>query len=175
VTIKLALGGFTLVTASAPYSSQELVRAAREGCPAQKLIVLLVEAAVSAVEFTGVADEVAEVTAGASTAEQLEVVEKTFRRARQLSEGGNEVILLIDSLTRLARIYNKVVPEPARSIVSGIDAQRIEPLQQLIHPTRDLTVLGIVRVETGSRMNEVIHELFKAIADQEIAWPISDR
>ena len=150
----------TLVLTSGPYSSPDLAAAIRRGHPAQQLIVLLAEAAAAPSAFANA--EVVVVPDSASTEDQLALIKTTFERAKE-----RDAILLVDSLSRVARIFNKVTADASGWIVAGIEPRRLEPLKQLMSAG---TTVAMVEIDTGSRMSEVIHEFFKPLASSELTW-----
>jgi transcription termination factor Rho len=97
-----------------------------------------------------------------------------FRRAQCLAEAGRDVVLLLDSLTRLARAFNGAMARSGRTMSGGLDSQALEQPRQFFSFARateeagSLTVLATVLVETGSRMDELIFQEFKGTGNMEI-------
>ncbi|MDR2664139.1 MAG: transcription termination factor Rho [Puniceicoccales bacterium] len=97
-----------------------------------------------------------------------------FRRAQSLAEAGRDVVLLLDSLTRLARAFNCAMARSGRTMSGGLDSQALEQPRQFFAMARateevgSLTVLATVLVETGSRMDELIFQEFKGTGNMEI-------
>ena len=149
----------TLVLVSGEYASPLMAEAIRKGQPSQKLIVLLAEAAAGPADFSGA--EVVVVPGSALPVEQVALVKATFERA-------TEAVLLVDSLSRLARIFNRVLEDPTGWVVSGIEPKRVEPLKQLI--LSGGTMVGIVEVDPDSRTSQTIYELFKPLVSSELTW-----
>jgi transcription termination factor Rho len=95
-------------------------------------------------------------------------------RARRLTEQGKQVFVLLDSLTRLARAYNKNVNSGGRTMSGGIDVRAMEVPKRLFGTARvfeeggSLTVMGTALIETGSRMDEVIFQEFKGTGNMEL-------
>jgi transcription termination factor Rho len=149
----------TLVVVSGPYSSPELASAIRRGQPSQQLIVLLAEPGAAPAQFATA--EVVVVAESASPAEQVALVKATFERAAE-----SDAILLVDSLSRIARMSNRLIEDPTEWVVSGIEPRRLEPLKQLLSAG---TTVAIVELD-DSRPSQVIHELFKPLASSELTW-----
>ena len=104
----------------------------------------------------------------------IKVAEMVLERARRLAEHGKDVIILLDSITRLARAYNLVVPASGRSLSGGIDPAALYPPKKFFGTARNLeeggsvTILATALVETGSRMDDVIFEEFKGTGNMEL-------
>lgn len=105
---------------------------------------------------------------------QTKVAEMTLERAKRLSEKGADVIILMDSLTRLARAYNLVVPPSGRTLSGGFDPSALYPPKHFFGAARNfeeggsLTIIATALVDTGSRMDEVIFEEFKGTGNMEL-------
>ena len=119
----------------------------------------------------------AEVFASSSdrpTEEHLHVAETALERAKRLVEGGKDVVILLDSITRLSRAYNKEVESSGRTLSGGVDSRALERPKRLFGAARNaeeggsLTILATALVDTGSRMDEVIFEEFKGTGNAEI-------
>ncbi len=116
------------------------------------------------------------------TKNHIAIAEAVWRRARHLVERGKEVMLLLDSITRLARAYNHEV-NSGRIMSGGIDARTMERPKQMFGSARNteeggaLTILGTALVDTGSRMDQVIYEEFKGTGNMELhlSRPLADR
>ena len=95
-------------------------------------------------------------------------------RAKRLVESGRDVVILLDSITRLARAYNLVVPPSGRTLSGGIDPAALYPPKRFFGAARNiegggsLTIIATALVDTGSRMDEVIFEEFKGTGNMEI-------
>ncbi len=106
--------------------------------------------------------------------EQTRVAEITLERAKRLSEKGADVVILMDSLTRLARAYNMVVPPSGRTLTGGFDPSALYPAKHFFGAARkfeekgSLTIIATALVETGSRMDDVIFEEFKGTGNMEL-------
>ena len=102
------------------------------------------------------------------------VAEVAIERARRLVEGGTDVVILMDSITRLARAYNLAVPTSGRTLSGGIDPIALYPPKRFFGSARNieeggsLTIIATCLVETGSRMDDVIFEEFKGTGNMEI-------
>jgi transcription termination factor Rho len=146
--------------------------------PEVKLFVLLVdERPEEAYDWIETVSEDAEVVASTfdqPLADHLSVSELVLERAKRLVEGGTDVVILLDSLTRMARTYNQAQPNSGRIMSGGIDSGALEPPKRFFGAARNikgdgsLTILATCLVETGSRMDEVIFEEFKGRGNMEV-------
>ena len=106
--------------------------------------------------------------------DQSRVAEMALERAKRLVEGGRDVVILMDSLTRLTRAYNMVVPASGRTLSGGIDPAALYPPKRFFGAARNLeeggslTIVATCLVETGSRMDDVIYEEFKGTGNMEL-------
>jgi len=106
--------------------------------------------------------------------EQTRVAELALERAKRKSEVGEDVVILLDSITRLARAYNLVVPPSGRTLSGGLDPVSLYPPKHFFGAARNfeeggsLTILGTALVDTGSRMDDVIYEEFKGTGNMEL-------
>lgn len=103
----------------------------------------------------------------------VQVAEMVRARAERLAESGADVVILLDSITRLARAYNAVVPSSGKVLTGGVDANALQPAKRFFGAARafdkgSLTIVGTALVDTGSRMDEVIFEEFKGTGNSEI-------
>lgn len=102
------------------------------------------------------------------------VAEMALNRARRLVESGQDVVVLLDSITRLARAYNLVVQPSGRTLSGGIDPTALYPPKRFFGAARNLeeggslTIIGTCLVDTGSRMDDVIYEEFKGTGNMEL-------
>jgi transcription termination factor Rho len=102
------------------------------------------------------------------------VAEMALERAKRLVEGGRDVVILLDSITRLTRAYNLIVPPSGRTLSGGIDPAALYPPKRFFGAARkqeeggSLTIIATCLVETGSRMDDVIYEEFKGTGNMEI-------
>lgn len=105
---------------------------------------------------------------------QTRVAEMALAKAKRLVEGGRDVVILMDSLTRLARAYNMVVPPSGRTLSGGIDPAALYPPKRFFGAARNLeeggslTIIATTLVDTGSRMDDVIFEEFKGTGNMEM-------
>ena len=117
------------------------------------------------------------------TAAHIRLAELVVERARRLTEQGKQVFVLLDSLTRLARAYNKSVGNSGRTMSGGIDIRALEVPKRLFGTARvfeeggSLTVMGTALIETGSRMDDIIFQEFKGTGNMELVLDrkLSDR
>src|SRR5919205_665762 len=97
-----------------------------------------------------------------------------LERAKRLVEGGKDVVILLDSITRLTRAYNLSVPPSGRTLSGGVDPAALYPPKRFIGAARNiefggsLTIIGTCLVDTGSRMDELIYEEFKGTGNMEV-------
>jgi transcription termination factor Rho len=106
--------------------------------------------------------------------DQTRVAEVTLERAKRFAEKGQDVVILMDSLTRLARAYNMVVPPSGRTLTGGFDPSALYPAKHFFGAARNfeeggsLTIVATSLVDTGSRMDDVIFEEFKGTGNMEL-------
>ena len=104
----------------------------------------------------------------------LRVAEMALARAKRLVEGGRDVVILLDSITRLSRAYNLVVPPSGRTLSGGLDPAALYPPKHFFGAARNieeggsLTIIATCLVDTGSRMDDVIYEEFKGTGNMEL-------
>jgi len=119
----------------------------------------------------------AEVLASSSdrpTSDHLKITELALERARRMVEGGRDVFILLDSITRLARAYNKEIDSSGRTMTGGVDSRALERPKRIFGAARSteeagtLTIVGTALIDTGSRMDEVIFEEFKGTGNSEV-------
>ena len=109
-----------------------------------------------------------------SVEDQCRVGELALERAKRLVEFGNDVVVLLDSITRLTRAYNLAVPSSGRTLSGGIDPVALYPPKKFIGAARNieeggsLTIIANCLIDTGSRMDEVIYEEFKGTGNMEL-------
>lgn len=109
-----------------------------------------------------------------SPREQVRVAEVTLDRARRLVEMGKNVVILLDSITRLARAYNLSIPSSGRTLSGGFDPAALFPPKQFLGAARcvedggSLTIIGTALVDTDSRMDDLIYEEFKGTGNMEL-------
>lgn len=113
----------------------------------------------------------------------VQVAEMAIEKARRLVEHGNDVVILLDSITRLARAYNTIQPHSGKILTGGIDASALHKPKRFFGAARNieqggsLTIIATALIETGSRMDEVIFEEFKGTGNMELVLDrrLSDR
>jgi transcription termination factor Rho len=104
----------------------------------------------------------------------VQVAEMVIEKAKRLVETGRDVVILLDSITRLARAYNTVVPASGRILSGGVDSNALQKPKRFFGAARkiegagSLTIVATALVDTGSRMDEVIFEEFKGTGNMEI-------
>ena len=109
-----------------------------------------------------------------SVEEQCRVAELALERSKRLVEMGKDVVILLDSITRLTRAYNLAVPTSGRTLSGGIDPIALYPPKKFFGGARNieeggsLTIIATCLVDTGSRMDEVIYEEFKGTGNMEL-------
>jgi transcription termination factor Rho len=106
--------------------------------------------------------------------DHTKVTEMALERAKRLVEGGRDVVILLDSITRLARAYNLAVPPSGRTLSGGIDPVALYPPKRFFGAARNiegggsLTIIATCLIDTGSRMDDVIYEEFKGTGNMEL-------
>ncbi len=156
---------------------KDIARAIETNNPEVRLIVLLLDERPE--EVTDMSRHLVRGDVVASTfdrppEEHCAVAELTIERAKRLVEAGEDVVMIVDGITRLARAYNLTVPPTGRSMSGGVDAGALYPPKRFFGAARNLeeggslTILATALVETGSRMDEVIFEEFKGTGNCEI-------
>jgi len=118
--------------------------------------------------------EVASATFDEPVENHVRVAEMALERAKRLVEIGRDVVILLDSITRLARAYNLVVPPSGRTLSGGIDPAAVFPPKRIFGAARkleeagSLTIIATCLVDTGSRMDDIIYEEFKGTGNMEL-------
>jgi transcription termination factor Rho len=106
--------------------------------------------------------------------DQCRVAEIALERAKRLVESGKDVVILLDSVTRLARAYNLAIPTSGRTLSGGFDPAALYPPKKFFGAARNfevggsLTIIGTCLVDTGSRMDDLVYEEFKGTGNQEL-------
>ena len=140
------------------------------------LIVLLIDERpeeVTEMERT-VRGEVIASTFDEAPARHVQVAEMVIEKAKRLVEHRKDVVILLDSITRLARAYNTVIPSSGKVLTGGLDAHALERPKRFFGAARNieeggsLTIISTALIETGSKMDDVIYEEFKGTGNQEI-------
>jgi transcription termination factor Rho len=109
-----------------------------------------------------------------SAEDQCRVAEIALERAKRLVEDGKDVVILLDSITRLARAYNLSIPTSGRTLSGGFDPAALFPPKKFFGAARNfevagsLTIIGTTLVDTGSRMDDLVYEEFKGTGNQEV-------
>ncbi len=104
----------------------------------------------------------------------IQVAEMVIEKAKRLVEMGRDIVVVLDSITRLARAYNTIIPSSGKVLTGGVDANALQRPKRLFGAARNiegggsLTILGTALIDTGSRMDEVIFEEFKGTGNSEI-------
>ena len=140
------------------------------------LIVLLIDERPEEVTDMqrSVKGEVISSTFDEPAARHVQVAEMVIEKAKRLVEHGRDVVILLDSITRLARAYNTVVPSSGKVLTGGVDANALQRPKRFFGAARNieeggsLTIIATALIETGSRMDEVIFEEFKGTGNMEI-------
>jgi len=107
-------------------------------------------------------------------ARHCQVAEMVIERAKRLVEYGKDVVILLDSITRLGRAYNTEVPHSGKILTGGVDATALQKPKKFFGAARNiedggsLTIIATALVDTGSRMDEVIYEEFKGTGNMEV-------
>ena len=144
--------------------------------PEVKIMVLLVDERPEEVTDMerSVKGEVISSTFDQPSENHIQVSELVMQRAKRLVEHGNDVLILLDSITRLARAYNLSIPASGRVLSGGVDSTALFPPKRFFGAARNielggsLTILATALIDTGSRMDEVIFEEFKGTGNMEI-------
>lgn len=143
------------------------------------LIVLLVDERPEEVAdmrrtVKGANSEVISSTFDESAERHVQVAEIVLEKAKRLVEAGKDVVIILDSLTRLARAYNTIAPASGKILTGGIDANALQRPKRFFGAARateeggSLTILASAMIDTGSRMDEVIYEEFKGTGNMEM-------
>ena len=155
---------------------QKLANAIAENHPEVILIVLLIDERPEEVTdmARSVRGEVVSSTFDEPAERHVQVAEMVIEKAKRLVEHGRDVVILLDSITRLARAHNAVVPHSGKILSGGVDANALQRPKRFFGSARNidgggsLTIIATALVETGSRMDEVIFEEFKGTGNSEI-------
>ncbi|NLT35364.1 MAG: transcription termination factor Rho [Gaiellales bacterium] len=155
---------------------KEIAHSITENNPECHLLVLLVDERPEEVTDMerSVNGEVVSSTFDQPSENHLQVTELALERVKRLVEVGKDVVVLLDSITRLARAYNLAAPASGRILSGGVDSTALYPPKKFFGAARNieeggsLTILGTALVDTGSRMDEVIFEEFKGTGNMEV-------
>ncbi|WP_366554684.1 transcription termination factor Rho [Aquibaculum sediminis] len=155
---------------------QNLARSIAKNHPDVYLIVLLIDERPEEVTDMdrSVIGEVVSSTFDEPAQRHVQVAEMVIEKAKRLVEHKKDVVILLDSITRLARAYNTVVPSSGKVLTGGVDANALQRPKRFFGAARNieeggsLTIIGTALIDTGSRMDEVIFEEFKGTGNSEI-------
>jgi len=155
---------------------QKIAQSIAENHPEVKLIVLLVAERPEEVTDMerSVKGEVVSSTFDEPTSRHCQVSEMVIEKARRLVEYGEDVVILMDSITRLGRAFNAEVPHSGKILSGGVDSNALQRPKRFFGSARNteeggsLTILGTSLIDTGSRMDEVIFEEFKATGNMDL-------
>ncbi len=144
--------------------------------PDVHLIILLIDERPEEVTEMqrGVRAEVISSTFDEPATRHVQVAEMVIERAKRLVEHKKDVVILLDSITRLARAYNTVIPSSGKVLTGGVDANALQRPKRFFGAARNveeggsLTIIATALVETGSKMDEVIYEEFKGTGNMEV-------
>ena len=155
---------------------QDIAHSIATNHPDAYLIVLLIDERPEEVTdmARSVRGEVVSSTFDEPAARHVQVAEMVMEKAKRLVEHKRDVIVLLDSITRLARAYNTVVPSSGKVLTGGVDANALQRPKRFFGAARNieqggsLTIIATALIDTGSRMDEVIFEEFKGTGNSEI-------
>ncbi|HEX9632866.1 MAG TPA: transcription termination factor Rho [Gemmatimonadales bacterium] len=164
---------------------QKIANSLTENHPEATLIVLLIDERPEEVTDMeeNVNAEVISSTFDEPADRHVQVADMVIEKARRLVEHGKDVIILLDSITRLARAHNVVIPHSGKILSGGVDANALQKPKRFFGAARNiegggsLTIIATALIETGSRMDEVIFEEFKGTGNMELVLDrrIADR
>jgi transcription termination factor Rho len=164
---------------------QKIANSITENHPEATLIVLLIDERPEEVTDMeeNVNAEVISSTFDEPADRHVQVADMVIEKARRLVEHGKDVIILLDSITRLARAHNVVIPHSGKILSGGVDANALQKPKRFFGAARNiegggsLTIIATALIETGSRMDEVIFEEFKGTGNMELVLDrrIADR
>ena len=155
---------------------QNIARSIEENHPECYLIVLLIDERpeeVTDMKRT-VKGEVISSTFDEPATRHVQVAEMVIEKAKRLAEHGRDVVILLDSITRLGRAYNTTVPSSGKVLTGGVDANALQRPKRFFGAARNienggsLTIIATALIETGSRMDDVIFEEFKGTGNSEV-------
>jgi len=155
---------------------QNLANSITTNHPEVYLIVLLIDERPEEVTDMrrSVRGEVVASTFDEAAQRHVQVAEMVIEKAKRLVEYGKDVVILLDSITRLARAYNTIVPTSGRVLTGGVDSNALQRPKRFFGAARNieaggsLTIVATALVETGSRMDDVIFEEFKGTGNMEV-------
>jgi transcription termination factor Rho len=155
---------------------QHIAQSIASNCPECYLIVLLIDERPEEVTemARSVRGEVVSSTFDEPASRHVQVAEMVIEKAKRLVEHKRDVVILLDSITRLARAYNTVIPSSGKVLTGGVDANALHRPKRFFGAARNieeggsLTILATALIDTGSRMDDVIYEEFKGTGNMEI-------
>ena len=155
---------------------QDIAHSITENHPDIFLIVLLIDERPEEVTdmMRSVKAEVIASTFDEPATRHVQVAEMVLEKAKRMVEYGKDVVILLDSITRLARAYNAVVPPSGKILSGGVDANALHKPKRFFGAARNieeggsLTIIATALIDTGSRMDEVIFEEFKGTGNMEV-------
>jgi transcription termination factor Rho len=155
---------------------QNIAQSIATNHPECHLIVLLIDERPEEVTEMkrSVRAEVISSTFDEPAARHVQVAEMVIEKAKRLVEHKKDVVILLDSITRLARAYNTVIPSSGKVLTGGVDANALQKPKRFFGAARNveeggsLTIIATALVETGSRMDDVIYEEFKGTGNMEV-------
>ena len=155
---------------------QNIAQSVARNHPEVYLIVLLIDERPEEVTDMqrSVRGEVISSTFDEPAQRHVQVAEMVIEKAKRLVEHKRDVVILLDSITRLARAYNTVVPSSGKVLTGGVDANALQRPKRFFGAARNieeggsLTILATALIDTGSRMDDVIYEEFKGTGNSEI-------
>ncbi len=156
---------------------QKIGNSVAKNHPAIKLIILLIDERpeeVTDMQRTVPAAEVISSTFDEPASRHIQVAEMVLEKARRQVEYGRDVVILLDSITRLARAYNTEVPHSGKILSGGVEASALQKPKKFFGSARSLeeggslTIIATALIDTGSRMDEVIYEEFKGTGNMEL-------
>jgi len=155
---------------------QTMAQSIARNHPEVELIVLLIDERPEEVTEMrrSVRGEVVASTFDEPPSRHVQVAEMVIEKAKRLVEHKRDVVILLDSITRLARAYNTVIPSSGKVLTGGVDAHALEKPKRFFGAARNveeggsLTIIATALVDTGSKMDEVIYEEFKGTGNQEL-------
>lgn len=155
---------------------KKIANSISENYPETKLITLLIDERPEEVTDirSAVKGEVVSSTFDESAEHHIKIAELVLARAKRLVEIGEDVVILLDSITRLARAYNSVSPSTGKTLSGGIETSALQSPKKFFGAARNiinggsLTIVATALVDTGSKMDEVIYEEFKGTGNMEL-------
>ncbi|MCL6099926.1 MAG: transcription termination factor Rho, partial [Bacteroidetes bacterium] len=155
---------------------QKVANSLTRNHPEVKIIMLLIDERPEEVTDMqrSVQAEVISSTFDEPAERHVQVANMVIEKAKRMVEAGDDVVILLDSITRLARAHNTVIPHSGRILSGGVDANALHKPKRFFGAARNtedggsLTIIGTALVDTGSRMDEVIFEEFKGTGNMEL-------